>query len=83
MAEIGAEHCQGCRDDFYNGKNQLGIRKCWSRDDAFFVTRYEIHKWTPPTRPGAFVKRILPNCYHSDEYSYHSELPECAIDVRC
>lgn len=26
--------CSGCRDDFYNGNNGLGVSECWSFKDA-------------------------------------------------
>lgn len=29
--------CKGCRDDFYNGKNPYGIKKCWFFDKARIV----------------------------------------------
>ena len=26
------KHCWGVRNDFYNGKNDLGVKECWSFD---------------------------------------------------
>ena len=26
--------CEGCYDDFYNGKNDLGVEECWSYNNA-------------------------------------------------
>jgi len=26
--------CKGCVDDFYNGKNDIGVEKCWSLENA-------------------------------------------------
>jgi hypothetical protein len=37
------ELCVGCRDDFYNGKNDLGIPECWCLKDAKLVWRKEVH----------------------------------------
>ena len=33
---MDVSHCKGCEDDFYNGKNPLGVTMCWSRVDAQF-----------------------------------------------
>lgn len=32
-------HCLGCRDDFYNGKNDLGVQKCWGLATAEVVMK--------------------------------------------
>jgi hypothetical protein len=32
--QFKASLCAGCRDDFYNGKNPIGIKKCWYFDKA-------------------------------------------------
>ncbi len=32
-------YCGGCRDDFYNGKNPLGIEECWCLKTAKVVWR--------------------------------------------
>ena len=36
-------YCTGCRDDFYNGKNQLGIKRCWNLEKAEVVYRKFVH----------------------------------------
>lgn len=38
-----ANYCAGCRDDFYNGKNDLGVTKCWSRATAKVVWKKFVH----------------------------------------
>ena len=30
--------CRGCRDDFYNAKNDLGVTECWNLATAKTVT---------------------------------------------
>jgi hypothetical protein len=31
--------CQGCRDDFYNGKNPYGVTECWGFKTARVVDK--------------------------------------------
>src|SRR5438128_47461 len=70
------KHCAGCEDDFYNGKNPLGVKECWSLKDAEVVTRYSIGTWTEPTRPGAFREVQRPNCYHRKGEHFYKRLPD-------
>jgi hypothetical protein len=37
------EMCLGCENDFYNGKNNLGVKCCWSYKTARIVKRQMIH----------------------------------------
>lgn len=34
--------CAGCRDNFYNGNNDLGITECWCLDSATFVMKKKV-----------------------------------------
>lgn len=34
--------CVGCRDDFYNDKNPLGVKRCWSLKSAKKVRREDL-----------------------------------------
>lgn len=50
------ELCRGCREDFYNGNNDLGVKECWSFRGARVVERMRVgawesppYKWTPQT----------------------------------
>lgn len=72
--------CLGCRDDFYNDKNPLGVKRCWSLREAEFVTRWRIHAWTEPTRPGAFTEIETLSCYRQDGFSIRDTLPSFAIE---
>lgn len=36
-------HCDGCRENFYNGNNDLGVQRCWSLDTAKVVERKFVH----------------------------------------
>lgn len=58
-------HCKGCRNNFYNGNNNLGITECWSLKDAKLVSRIPIGNWeNPPYLNKEKVK--VPNCWHGE-----------------
>jgi hypothetical protein len=70
-------HCVGCRNDFYNDKNQHGVKRCWSLDNANVVTRYRIGWWTAPTSKDAFTKVQTLDCHTAPgQYADYKELPE-------
>jgi len=60
--------CLGCREDFYNGKNDLGIPECWCLKDAKLVWRREVHidDIPPWKRPAIHVL----NCFRRPKYVY-------------
>jgi hypothetical protein len=33
------EMCEGCRDNFYNGNNDIGVKTCWHYKTAKIVMR--------------------------------------------
>jgi hypothetical protein len=40
------------------------------------VTRYRLHWWELPTKPGAFTEVHVPSCYHQPgQCSYYDKLP--------
>lgn len=68
---IDNKHCLGCRDDFYNGKNQYGIAACWRLEDAQMVKVKEVPiDQTPPWTQAPISK---PNCYSRPGFVYVSE----------
>lgn len=69
------KHCRGCRDDFYNDKNPMGVKECWALKTAKMVTRFRIGTWTRPTEPGAFTKVQTLSCFHRDGEHYYEKLP--------
>ena len=73
---INFEQCRCCRNDFYNGKNTMGIKRCWSANSGELVTRYRIGVHTLLTSKGAFTKVKIPNCYHRDGYAFYSKIPD-------
>lgn len=59
------KHCPGCRNNFYNGNNNLGIKQCWSLKDAKLVSRVPVGHWeNPPYLNKKIVK--VPNCWHGE-----------------
>lgn len=75
MSEAKKRHCRGCRNDFYNGRENINGRDCWSLKTAKLVTRYEIHRDSLPTVPGAFKKVRVHDCYHAPPMFYFEKLP--------
>lgn len=60
--------CEGCRNDFYNGNNPMGVKECWSFKTAKIVWSKEVHiDQVPPWNQKA---KRLPDCYHADRYVY-------------
>jgi hypothetical protein len=63
------QHCNGCRNNFYNSNNGLGVKECWSFEDAKIVWRIPIGNWeTPPYKHKAIR---IPNCYHTESQGTH------------
>lgn len=70
--------CVGCEQDFYNGKNPMGVQECWSLKTAKMVTRYRLGYWTAPTVPGAFQKMKAYHCRSEKGYVFYDQLPSFA-----
>ena len=49
---MNRRHCAGCRNDFYNGNNKLGVKECWSLADAKLVSRIPVGYWESPPYKG-------------------------------
>jgi hypothetical protein len=60
--------CVGCRDDFYNGKNPMGIKECWCLKTAKLVRKKAVHVDQRP--PWTQKAQWLFDCYHQDRYVY-------------
>jgi len=73
---IPLARCSGCRNDFYNGHNDLGVKRCWSAKDGRMVKRYATGTWTLPTTKGAFREVHVPSCYHRDGTHYTDRVPD-------
>lgn len=69
------KHCGGCRDNFYNGNNPMGVQECWALKTAKLVTRFRLGTWTRPTEPYAFTQMKRLNCYSQDGQHFYEKLP--------
>lgn len=67
--KAGLRHCNGCRDNFYNGHNPLGVKRCWLLDNARLVRRKEVGMSdVPPWHWQPVV--VVPECYRRSGYVY-------------
>lgn len=73
---MDCKHCNGCRNDFYNDKNPLGVKRCWSLDSARLVWRWTIGTWTPMDKKSNFRRVKVPHCYHREGACYMHRLPQ-------
>lgn len=60
--------CLGCRNDFYNGKNEYGVKECWSLQSMKLVRKRPVHVDERP--PWVAKVQWVPNCYHRERYVY-------------
>lgn len=65
--EIRKSDCSGCRNDFYNDHNPLGVKECWSFKDAKLEKRILIHVDRVPPYKGE-KPTLRPTCYKMDRY---------------
>ena len=60
--------CAGCRNDFYNGNNQIGVTECWHLLTAIVVPRKRVHvNQMPPWNQEA---EQFPSCYEEIGYVF-------------
>lgn len=61
--------CVGCRNNFYNGNNNLGVTECWNFPTAKIVSRKKVGLWdTPPWEHQPVVKTL--SCHHEQGYVF-------------
>lgn len=58
---IDIKNCEGCRDDFYNSHNDLGVTRCWNLPDAKLVQRILVPIDLAP--PYKLKAQTVPCCY--------------------
>ncbi len=62
------KHCVGCRQDFYNGNNDLGVQECWRLKTAKIIWRKRVSmSQRPPWKQKAIRK---PDCYWQAGYVF-------------
>jgi len=59
------KYCSGCRDNFYNSNNGLGVKECWSFKSAKIVWRIPVGMWESPPYLHKKKKRVA-NCWHGE-----------------
>jgi hypothetical protein len=73
------KHCSGCRQNFYNGNNPLGIKECWHLGTARLVKRFKIWWWTPMDKASNFEEVRVLSCYSDLENghgnAYYTNIP--------
>ena len=64
--KMDKKHCAGCRDNFYNGNNDMGITECWSLETAKLVRKKLVPlDQRPPWNQPA---QAVPSCYSKSGY---------------
>jgi hypothetical protein len=76
---MDTKHCQGCRDNFYNGQNPYGIKECWLLSGAKLITRYKIGMWDSMGKKSNFHKVKVPQCYSSKGSVFVPKIPSTAV----
>lgn len=60
--------CIGCEQDFYNGKNPLGVKVCWHLEKAKIVWKKKVGLWQEP--PWKQKRIRVPDCYQEKGYVF-------------
>lgn len=81
MKKMTKTACIGCRDNFYNGNNTLGVKECVMYPTAIIVVRWAQDWHTRSDAPGAFMEVEVPSCYNRPgNTAYVRSLPSCAVE---
>lgn len=76
---VNKKNCVGCRNNFYNGNNDIGVKQCWQLETAKMVMRYSISWWTPMNEKDGYTKVRVPDCYHQPgQTAYVDAIPHFA-----
>ena len=70
--------CSGCRDNFYNGNNPIGVRECWMYKSATIKTRYRLSVHTPMDQKSGYVKTTGLKCFNEKGYVFLDKIPHYA-----
>lgn len=65
---MNKKHCVGCRNNFYNGNNDIGVSECWHLADAKLVRRKRVPVTLRP--PWEMAPVTVPNCYQQKGYVF-------------
>jgi hypothetical protein len=73
---VTKDNCRGCRDDFYNDRNPLGVKECWMFKAAKLVDRYRTHRDAMPASKGAFAEVRVPSCFNQTGVYFVKTVPD-------
>lgn len=68
-------HCAGCRDNFYNGFNSIGVKQCWHLAKARLVKKFRLPTNCPGNIREAYIEVKVPSCYHERGYVFYDSIP--------
>lgn len=68
------DKCIGCEQDFYNGKNDIGVKQCWHLEDARIILRRRVGMNDMP--PWQRKPERLPSCYQQRGFIFVFVKPE-------
>lgn len=73
--KMNVANCAGCRENFYNGNNNLGVTECWNLETAKVVLRRRVGMNDVPPWTGTPEK--LPSCYAVAGYVFVEPTRTC------
>lgn len=77
------QYCTGCRDDFYNGQNAIGVKECWHLKTAKVVKRWRIGWWTPQDKAEHFRRVTTLDCHNAPgQYAQYAALPTHLVPLK-
>jgi len=70
--------CSGCRNNFYNGNNQYGVKECWLLKNAKVVWRIPVGHWESPPYKKKAVR--IPDCWRGEGSNRTHYIKKEALD---
>ncbi len=75
---IEKKDCLGCIDDYYNGKNTIGVTECWMFKDAEIVSKFRLHRDSSMNNRNNYQEVQKPKCYREKNFVFLGQIPEYA-----
>jgi hypothetical protein len=70
------KYCVGCRENFYNGNNPMGIKECWCYKSARVVSKWCIGWWTSQDKKENFWETTTLTCHtETGNIAFYDKLP--------
>ncbi len=67
--------CIGCRDNFYNGNNDLGVKECWGLQSAKLVLKRRVSTSERP--PWTTEPELVLSCRREVGYVFVNKNQTC------